>query len=121
MSTLILDRREFLKTGAVAGAGLLIGFRVSTAATQDPAQQQEKKTPNPFNAWVHISPENRVRLILEKSEMGQGIMTAVPMILAEELCLDWKKVVVEQAPTNPEIYNHGTGGSGSGTVRARIS
>jgi CO/xanthine dehydrogenase Mo-binding subunit len=113
MSTLILDRREFLKTGAVAGAGLLIGFRVPTAAGEDPTQEQEKKTPNPFNAWVHISLDNRVTLILEKSEMGQGIMTAVPMILAEELCVDWKKVVVEQAPTNPEIYNHGTGGSGS--------
>ena len=113
MSTLILDRREFLKTGAVAGAGLLIGFRVGTAAAQDPAQQQEKKTPNPFNAWVHISPDNRVTLILEKSEMGQGIMTAVPMILAEELCVDWRKVVVEQALTNPEIYDHWTGGSGS--------
>ncbi len=113
MSTLILDRREFLKTGAVVGAGLWIGFRVSTAAAQDSAQQQEKKTPNPFDAWVHISPDNRVTLILEKSEMGQGIMTAVPMILAEELSVDWRNIVVQQAPTNPEIYDHGTGGSGS--------
>src|SRR6266404_8683931 len=113
MSTLLLDRREFLKAGTVAGAGLLIGFHLNAAAAKDPAEEQEKKTPNPFNAWVHISPDNRVTLILEKSEMGQGIMTAVPMILAEELCVDWKKVSVEQAPTNPEIYNHGTGGSGS--------
>ena len=113
MSTLMLDRREFLKAGTVAGAGLLIGFHLNAAAANDPAEEQEKKTPNPFNAWVHISPDNRVILILEKSEMGQGIMTAVPMILAEELCVDWKKVSIEQAPTNPEIYNHGTGGSGS--------
>jgi isoquinoline 1-oxidoreductase beta subunit len=113
MSTLILDRREFLKTGTAAGAGLLIGFHLTTASAEDPAQKQEKQTPNPFNAWVHVSPDNRVTLILEKSEMGQGIMTAVPMILAEELCVDWKAVTVEQAPTNPEIYNHGTGGSGS--------
>jgi len=111
--SLNLDRRAFLKTGATAGAGLVIGFYVPTSAADDPAEQQEKKTPNPFNAWVHITPDNRITLILEKSEMGQGIMTAVPMILAEELCVDWKKVVVEQAPTNPDIYNHGTGGSGS--------
>jgi isoquinoline 1-oxidoreductase subunit beta len=113
MSTLILDRREFLKTGAITGGGLLIGFHLSVTAANDPAEEQEKKTPNPFDAWVHISPDNKVTLILEKSEMGQGIMTAVPMILAEELCVDWKKVTVEQAPTNPAIYNHGTGGSGS--------
>jgi isoquinoline 1-oxidoreductase subunit beta len=113
MSTLTLDRREFLKTGTVAGAGLLIGFHLTPGSAQDSAQKQEKKTPNPFDAWVHVSPDNRVTLILQKSEMGQGIMTAVPMILAEELCVDWKTVTVEQAPTNPEIYNHGTGGSGS--------
>jgi isoquinoline 1-oxidoreductase subunit beta len=113
MATLTLDRRAFLKTGAAAGTGLVVGFYIPASASDDPAQQQEKKTPNPFNAWVHISPDNRITLILEKSEMGQGIMTAVPMILAEELCVDWKNVVVEQAPTDPEIYNHGTGGSGS--------
>src|SRR5205823_7954620 len=74
---------------------------------------QEKKKPNPLNAWVHITPDNRVTLILGKSEMGQGAMTALPMILAEELCLDWKQVTVEQAPTDPKTYDHGTGGSGS--------
>ncbi|HEY6128436.1 MAG TPA: xanthine dehydrogenase family protein molybdopterin-binding subunit [Candidatus Acidoferrum sp.] len=113
MSTLQLDRREFLKVGTVAGTGLLIGFHLNAAAAKDRAEEQEKKTPNPFDAWVHITPDNGVTLILEKSEMGQGIMTAVPMILAEELCVDWKNVTVKQAPTNPEIYNHGTGGSGS--------
>ena len=82
MATLTVDRRAFLKTGA--GAGLCIGFHIPayaalSPAADDPAQQQEKKTPNPFNAWVHITPDNRIALLLEKSEMGQGIMTAVPM------------------------------------------
>ena len=113
MSTLIVDRRDFLKIGTVAGAGLLVGFHLNAFAATDAAEEQEKKTPNPFDAWVHIAPDNHVTLILEKSEMGQGIMTALPMILAEELCVDWKSVRVEQAPTNPEVYSHGTGGSGS--------
>jgi isoquinoline 1-oxidoreductase beta subunit len=107
-----LDRRAFLKTGAAGGAALLIGFHIPAHAS-DPAQEQEKPPINPLNAWVKITPDNHVTLILAKSEMGQGIMTALPMILAEELCLDWKQVTIEQAPTNPKIYDHGTGGSGS--------
>ncbi len=108
----ILDRRSFLKTSAAGGAALLIGFHLPARAS-DPAQAQEKPPINPLNAWVRITPDNRVTLIMAKSEMGQGIMTALPMILAEELCLDWKQVTIEQAPTNPKIYDHGTGGSGS--------
>ena len=109
----LLNRREFLRTGAASGAALVIGFHLSSTAFADQAQDQEKKTPNPFDAWVRITPDNRVTLILAKSEMGQGVYTALPMILAEELCVDWKQVRVEQAPTNPKIYEHGTGGSGS--------
>src|SRR5713101_1741097 len=108
-----VDRRTFLKTGAAGGAALLIGFHLPARSSSDPAQAQEKPSINPFDAWVRITPDNRVTLILGKSEMGQGIMTALPMILAEELCVDWKLVKVEQAPTNPKIYDHGTGGSGS--------
>jgi isoquinoline 1-oxidoreductase beta subunit len=113
MATLLsVDRRTFLKTGAAGGVALLIGFHLPARAS-DPAQEQEKPPINPLNAWVRITPDNHVTLILAKSEMGQGIMTALPMILAEELCLDWKQVSIEQAPTNPKIYDHGTGGSGS--------
>jgi isoquinoline 1-oxidoreductase beta subunit len=107
------SRREFLRTGVTGGAALVVGFRLSTRVFAGQTADQEKKTPNPFDAWVRITPNNRVTLILGKSEMGQGIMTALPMILAEELCVDWKNVKVEQAPTNPKIYDLGTGGSGS--------
>src|SRR6266849_3363914 len=108
-----VDRRTFLKSGAAGGAALLIGFHLPARSGSDPAQAQEKLAINPFDAWVKITPDNHVTLILGKSEMGQGIMTALPMILAEELCVDWKQVRIEQAPTNPKIYEHGTGGSGS--------
>jgi isoquinoline 1-oxidoreductase subunit beta len=109
----VVNRREFLKKSAAAGAALVVGFYIPTDAFGDQAEEQEKKTPNPFNAWVRITPDNQVTLILGKSEMGQGVMTSLPMILAEELCVDWKQVTIEQAPTNPKIYDHGTGGSGS--------
>jgi len=109
----LFDRREFLKTAATGGAVLLVGFHLPARATDDPAQAQEKPLVNPFNAWVKVTAENKVTLVLGKSEMGQGVMTSLPMILAEELCVDWKQVSVEQAPTNPKIYDLGTGGSGS--------
>jgi len=109
----VVNRRDFLKTATAGGVALVIGFHLSPRAFADQAEDQEKKPPNPFDAWVRIAPDNKVTLILGKSEMGQGIMTALPMILAEELCVDWKQVKVQQAPTNPKIYDLGTGGSGS--------
>jgi isoquinoline 1-oxidoreductase subunit beta len=111
--TFSLDRREFLKGGTSAGVALLIGFRLDARVVTDPAQAQEKPEVNPLNAWVRITPDNRITLILAKSEMGQGVITSLPMILAEELSVDWKQVGIEQAPTNPKIYQLGTGGSGS--------
>jgi isoquinoline 1-oxidoreductase beta subunit len=112
-ATSAVNRRDFLKTSTAGGAALVIGFHLSLSAFADQAQEQEKKPVNPFDAWVRITPDNRVTLILGKSEMGQGVYTSLPMILAEELCVDWKEVQVEQAPTNPKIYDLGTGGSGS--------
>jgi isoquinoline 1-oxidoreductase beta subunit len=109
----VVNRRDFLKKSAAGGAALMVGFHLSSSAFGSQAQDQEEKTPNPFDAWVRITPDDRVTLILGKSEMGQGVYTSLPMILAEELCVDWKQVHVEQAPTNPKIYDLGTGGSGS--------
>src|SRR4030088_801001 len=104
----VVNRREFLKKSVGGGTALLISFHLSPSAhAQESSAAQEKKTPNPLNAWVRITPDNQITLILGKSEMGQGIMTALPMILAEELCLDWKHVQIEQAPTNPKVYDHG--------------
>src|SRR5271155_3632207 len=95
----VLNRRDFLRTGAAGGAALLVGFHLPLSAFAATAEDQEKKPVNPFNAWVRIAPDNQVTLILGKSEMGQGIMTALPMILAEELSLDWQVVRGEQGPT----------------------
>jgi isoquinoline 1-oxidoreductase beta subunit len=108
-----VNRRDFLKTGAAGGVALVVGFHLAPRAFAGPAEEQEKKPANPLDAWVRITPDNQVTLILGKSEMGQSVMTSLPMILAEELCVDWKQVKIEQAPTNPKIYDHGTGGSGS--------
>ena len=91
-----VNRRDFLKATASAGAALVIGFHLGSSPAEASAVDQEKKPVNPFNAWVRITPDNQVTLILGKSEMGQGIMTALPMILAEELYLEWEKVKIDR-------------------------
>ena len=103
-------RRDFLGTAAKGGAALIIGFHLPWKSL---AQNPERQPPNPLNAWIRIDKRNHVTLFVAKSEMGQGIMTSLPMILADELEVPWASVSIEQAPTNPSIYNHGTGGSGS--------
>ena len=98
MSTVVsVPRRKFLQASALATAGLLIGFRLPL----------EGEAPAEFkpNAFLRIAPSGRVTVIVGKSEMGQGIYTALPMIVAEELDADWNMVGVESAPVAPE-YNH---------------
>jgi isoquinoline 1-oxidoreductase beta subunit len=106
-----VSRRGFLKAGAAGGAALVIGFHWSVDALAQ--EKQEKKPPNPFDAWIRIAKDGTVTLLLAKSEMGQGVITSLPMILADELDVEWSRVKVEQALTRPEIYSHGTGGSSS--------
>lgn len=106
-----LTRRDFLEVSAAAGAALVVGLRLAPeAAAQEPAA---KSAPNPFDAWIRIAADGAVTLIVAKSEMGQGVFTTLPMMLAEELGVDIAQVGIEQAPTNAALYNHGTGGSTS--------
>ncbi|HSC77047.1 MAG TPA: molybdopterin cofactor-binding domain-containing protein, partial [Candidatus Acidoferrales bacterium] len=117
MSSSTITRRDFLKTSATGGAALVIGFYLPWEAL---AQQQQAPAPppSPFEAWIRIGEDNSVTLILGKSEMGQGVKTSLPQILAEELEVEWKSVRVEQAATRPEIYrNPGLGTGGSSSVR----
>ncbi len=105
-----MKRRSFVAATSAAGAGLMVGFRFDELLAQEAAKPAP---PNPFDAWIRIDKTGNVTLICGKSEMGQGIHTALTQILAEELEVDWSRVKVEQAPTNPKFYNHGTGGSSS--------
>lgn len=97
------SRRTLLKAGALAGAGLVIGFRVSEPAFAQPAQVKAA-LPQP-NAFLRIAPDGTVTVLLAHSEMGQGIWTALPMLVAEELDVDLARVRVEHAPAAP-VYGH---------------
>ena len=116
-SQIIADtgRRNFLKASVAASGGLLIGFRFPGVSAM--AAESSGSTFMP-NAFVRIGSDERVTVIVNHSEMGQGVYTSLPMLLAEELDADWTKVGFEPAPVDPK-YNHPafgmqmTGGSSS--------
>src|SRR6516164_306047 len=85
------DRRGFMKTAATGGAALVIGFYLPGFAAAGDEQQpgQEEKRVNPFNSWVVIDQSGQVTLRVGKLEMGQGVMSSLPTILADELECDW--------------------------------
>ncbi|PYP43407.1 MAG: twin-arginine translocation pathway signal protein [Gemmatimonadetes bacterium] len=113
-----ITRRDFLEAAGVAGAGLIISFHVPASG-----RRLEPAAAAPFapNAWLRIGADESVLVVVDRSEMGQGVTTSLPMLLAEELEADWSKVRIESAPAdkayiNPMFGMQGTGGSTS--VRA---
>ncbi len=101
-----LNRREFVVAGIAAGAGLVVGFYLPHGG------KSAKQVFSP-NAYVRITPDNKITIVVARSEMGQGIRTALPMILAEELEADWKQIEIEQAGASTLYGDQTTGGSAS--------
>ncbi len=101
-----ISRRDFLATGVAAGAGLVVGFYL-------PHKNGERSRAFSPNAYLTITPDDQVTVVVARSEMGQGVRTALPMILAEELEADWKKISVEQAGASTLFGDQTTGGSAS--------
>ncbi len=102
-----LSRRAFLGTSAAAGAGLVIGFYIPSIA-----RAEEASTFSP-NAYLTITPDGKITIVVARSEMGQGVRTSLPMILAEELEADWKQIAIEQAGASTLFGDQTTGGSAS--------
>src|SRR6185295_11589290 len=113
-----LSRRTFLKTATAAGGGFMIGTylplggpstALGAAGTFDP------------NIWIRINADDSVRIMLTMLEMGQGVMTSMPMLVAEELDFDWTKIKTEWAGADAKYGNPNFGGqqltAGSNSVR----
>jgi isoquinoline 1-oxidoreductase subunit beta len=98
-------RREFLKTGALVTGGLVIVFAVPGARRFAWAQPDASRAPFAPNAFLRVGTDDTVTVLLAHSEMGQGIWTALPMLIAEELDADWSRIRVEHAPAAP-VYAH---------------
>ncbi|MBB3179293.1 xanthine dehydrogenase family protein molybdopterin-binding subunit [Variovorax sp. Sphag1AA] len=115
-STAALSRRGFLQTTAFVGGGLMLGV-VLPGFVGDAQAAGTLHTPN---AWVHIADDNTITLLSARSEMGQGVYTSMPMLIAEELNVDIHKIKVAIAPPNTKLYGNAllggpqlTGGSTS--------
>lgn len=114
--TTSVSRRDFLRTGAAIGAGLTIAIQLGCA----PKGEGTGPVTTPFepNAFLKLGTDGSVIVVVGFSEMGQGVLTAIPQLVAEELDVEWKRVSVEQSPAGEPWYNpafgiQGTGGSSS--------
>ncbi len=122
----MISRRFFLSASVAAGGGLLLGYSSSAGPLPRTIFSMPRQTNAtnvneiPLNAWIRISPNDEVTLISSQSEMGQGVMTTLPAVLAEELGADWSRVQIEistvaTAYRNPRINWQFTGNSESTT------
>src|SRR3984885_1339585 len=123
-----LSRRHFILTAATAAGGFVIGIgaapgraRAATVTAQ-PWNDDNAYAANEIDAWIAIDPDDSIMIRYQRSEMGQGSMTALPMIITEELQCDWSKVRIEYASPNRnlrenKVYGQSMRSSGSQTVR----
>ena len=96
-----MDRRQFLKSTGTLGFAIAIGADGLRLVSEAHAA-----TARDINAWVRIAPDGTVTILTAGAEMGQGSMTSLPLIVAEEMDADWSKVVLEWAPADPAVYGY---------------
>jgi isoquinoline 1-oxidoreductase beta subunit len=116
MTTYELNRRSFLVSAALGG-GLALGFHLPPLIDNAHADHHGRE----INAWVVIRPDDTVVIRVARSEMGQGIMTALPMLVAEELECDWTKVTPEYAPPSENLRRHRAWGDMSTNASRSVS
>jgi isoquinoline 1-oxidoreductase beta subunit len=100
----LIGRREFVRTGAAVGGGLLVTLHIPLPASASPARATAERD-FAINAFVRIGTDESVTVISAHSEMGQGVYTSLPMLLNEELEANWANIRVEAAPVD-KAYNH---------------
>ena len=108
-----LNRRSFLKVSALATGAITLRLYIPHAQAQAPAKQNLKPT-----AFIKIAPDGTVTIQARGPEMGQGIKTELPMLIAEELDVDWKKVRVEQADLDEATYGSQSAGGSMSTPKS---
>src|SRR5277367_579869 len=107
-----MHRRSFLQLTALAGGGLALGLYRSPLAVAQGPEKSPELTPQ---AFIHIAPDGAVTIMARASESGQGMRNMLPMLIAEELDVDWKDVQVQQADLNEKIYGQQFSGGSANT------
>jgi isoquinoline 1-oxidoreductase beta subunit len=101
-----LTRRAFLTAGLIVGGGLIVGVAIRPGhRTPKLAKFMQKDDEVLVNAWVKLLPDNSVTVIVSHAEMGQGAQSALAMMLADEMDVDWDSVTIEEAPAHDEYAN----------------
>jgi len=113
-TTLRVSRRQFLRVTAIAGGGMMIGTNLDLLGGGGIAAQSAAAEPG-LNAWIRITPDNIVTIMAQNPEIGQGVKTMLPMLIAEELDVDWKNVRVEQAGLDTDNYTRQLAGGSTAT------
>jgi len=111
MSTLTVNRRSFLRVTALAGGGMMIAAYVDPVELFGQGRQGGPPTPLEPNAFIKIAPDGKITIIGKNPEIGQGIKTTLPMIIADELDVDWKDVTVQQGDLDAKYGSQNAGGS----------
>src|ERR1700720_2560117 len=106
-----LTRRDFILTAVSVAGGLMIGIGAApgsadAAAISTQPWNDNEYAPHEIDAWIAIDPDDSVLIRYQRSEMGQGSMTALPMMIAEELQCDWSKVRIEYASSDRSVREH---------------
>jgi isoquinoline 1-oxidoreductase beta subunit len=112
VETTLIDRRFFLRVTALAGGGMILASYGKSSVL---GQTRSASGPLPLNAFIRITADGTVTIMAKNPEIGQGVKTMLPMLIAEELDVDWNKVKIEQADVDPSKYGPQFAGGSTAT------
>src|SRR6476661_8247207 len=110
-----VDRRSFLRVTALAGGGILLGSYIKFGETAEAFAAGTAAAETALGNFIRITPDGIVTIVAKNPEIGQGVKTMLPMLIADELDVDWKNVRIEQAPLDTTKFQGQSAGGSTAT------